>query len=140
MIIKIPFVQNHALTSEDNVEYTWAEISLNPILPKGTKDMPCVNLLTKFPLINNTAVIIGNEYSRDTTDVHRRILDIYKELFDNDMQINYKDLDIKNRFIMWIHHVDDGWKQKGNIFNDNKPVWNLNAWKKFSEEILPNLI
>ncbi len=134
----MPIANNHALTS-DNIEFTWAEIGKNPILPSGKKNMHCVNLTTIFKLNNGTSVAIGHEKSNDINEVHLKIFDIYKELFDNDMQMNYNDLDIKSRFSRWIHHVDDCWKQRQNIFR-NKSIWNLDGWKKYSEEILPNLI
>ena len=138
MFVSVPFIENIALISE-GIEYTWAEIGNNPISPAGKKDMPMVNVYYVSTLQNGKRVAKGTEKPKSFEDVHRKIVQMYKDMFDDNMKSNYSEHPIQERFKLWIRHVDDAWKQKGNISN-NALWWSVTNWTEFADNIFPNYI
>ena len=139
MIISVPIIERFALMSNDGVEFTWAEIASNPMYPTGRKDMPIVNVYNVSKMNNNKNICIGTEKPNSFDDVHIKIVQMYKDMFDDNMKYNYSEHPIQERFKLWINHVEDAWNQKGNLLGDTM-LWNSKKWFEFANNIFPEYI
>lgn len=138
MIVTVPIFNVYACNSDDGISFTWGELGNNPLNPRGSKDMPIVNRHEFYKLDNGKYLVIHTEKTKNPIHIHLKILSMYEHLFDPEMKTEYPTLNIISRFKMWVRHVDDAWKQKGNTYNGNS-IWDVNLWNEYADDIMPTL-